>query len=93
MGLPYNPALEVGTHETMKYYVMRGLGVAVVSGICLEDLDRKLFDLIEVPCEYGGDTTYGVVIRRDKHVTGPLSALFEIVGIRIDATKETHVVK
>jgi len=93
LGLPYNPALEVGTHETMKYYVMRGLGVAVISGICLEDLDGKLFDLIEVPSEYGGDTTYGVVMRRDKHVTGPLSGLFDLVGLRIDSPDGKHIVK
>lgn len=87
--LPFNVGIEAGTQETMKYYVMRGLGAAVVSGICIGDLDRSQFDLIEVPSDYGGDTTYGVVMRCDKHVSTPLRTLLEILGIKnaLDCSK------
>jgi DNA-binding transcriptional LysR family regulator len=80
-GLPYNVALEAGTQETLKYYVLRGLGVAVLSGISLDDADRRLFDLIEIPSEYGGDTTYGVIMRQDKHLSRPLGNLLELLNV------------
>jgi len=83
LGLPYNPGMEVGTQETLKYYVSRGLGVAVVSGICISDLDRAVFDVIEIPSELGGDTPYGVVTRRDKRLSGPIQQLFQLLGVEV----------
>ncbi|OGA19299.1 MAG: hypothetical protein A3H32_04180 [Betaproteobacteria bacterium RIFCSPLOWO2_02_FULL_63_19] len=78
--LPFNVALEAGTEETLKYYVLRGLGVAVLSGMSLDDADRKLFEVIEIPQEYGGDNTYGTVMRRDKHVSRPLRGLLGLLN-------------
>ena len=57
LGLPLNVAFEVGTNETIKHYVEMGLGVALVSGICLTQDDRGKVEAIEVPKEYGGTTT------------------------------------
>lgn len=84
-GLPYNVALEAGTQETLKYYVLRGLGVAVLPGISLDEADRKLFEVIEIPSEFGGDTTYGVLLRRDKHLSRPLRRLLELLGVTATA--------
>ena len=81
-GLPFNVGLEVGTAETVRHYVARGLGIAVVPGLCIGDQDRGPIEAIQIPPEFGGATTYGVVLRRDKHLTAPLRALLALLGVR-----------
>jgi DNA-binding transcriptional LysR family regulator len=88
--LPFNVALEAGTEETLKYYVLRGLGIAVLSGISLDDADRKLFEVIEIPGEYGGDNIYGAIMRRDKHISQPLRSLLVLLGARMEASVEAR---
>ena len=83
LGLPYNVAFEVGTNETVKHYVELGLGVAVLSGICLTEGDRGKLEAIEIPKEFGGTTTYGVVLRRDKYISVSLSRFLSLLGIRL----------
>lgn len=79
--LPLNIGLEVGTFETLKHYVARGLGIAVVSGLCLTDADRTHFETVEVPKQFGGDTTYGAVLRHDKAMSPPLMTLLKLLNI------------
>ncbi len=85
-GLPFNVGLEVGSIETVKHYVLRGLGIAVVSEICLTEQDHDALDTIEVPGDVYAGTTYGVVIRYDKHLTAPLGGLLALLGVLV-ATK------
>ena len=59
LGLPFNVAFEVGTIETVKHYVELGLGLAVVSGICLTREDQGKLEAIEIPKEFGGTSIYG----------------------------------
>jgi len=80
-GLPLNISLEVGNFETLKHYVDRGLGIAMVSGLCLTKSDRVRFEIVEVPVELGGETTYGVILRKDKSMTRPLRTLLQLLGI------------
>jgi DNA-binding transcriptional LysR family regulator len=74
LGLPYNIALEVGTTETVKHYVGLGLGVAVISGVCITPTDSETLDMVEVPQHFGGTSTYGYVVRREKYLSGPAEA-------------------
>ena len=85
-GLPYNVGLEVGSIETVKHYVHRGLGIAVVSGLCLTEQDHDALDTIEVPGDVYAGTTYGVIHRHDKYLTAPLEGLMALLGV-IVATK------
>ena len=81
LGLPFNVALEVGNYETVKYYVAHGHGLAVVPGMCLSGEDEAIFHIIEVPEDFEGETTYGVVLRKDKYISSALRtllALFEV---------------
>jgi DNA-binding transcriptional LysR family regulator len=87
-GLPYHVGLEVGTIETVKHYVARGLGIAVVSGICLGDEDRRDLDLLQIPPEFDGATTYGVVLHRRKHLAAPLKGLLPLLGVAAAAAPE-----
>jgi len=79
--LPLNIGLEVGTFETLKHYVGRGLGIAVVSGLCLTKEDRLNLETVEIPVELGGETTYGVIPHHDKSHNRPLSSLLHLLSV------------
>jgi len=79
LGLPLKVALEVSTIDTLKHYVALGLGIAAISGLCLTDDDRMQFEMLEVPADIGAETTYGVILRRDKHRSAPLETLISLV--------------
>jgi DNA-binding transcriptional LysR family regulator len=77
--LPFNVGLEVSTIDTLKHYVARGLGIGVISGFCVTNEDRARLEVLMIPSEFGGDTTYGVVLRRDKHRTTLLKSLLDVL--------------
>ena len=81
LGLPFNIAFEDGTLETVKRYVALGMGLGVVSGICLSAEDRGQMMAIEIPDHFGGETTYGVAMREDKYVTAALGALLSLMEV------------
>lgn len=74
-GLGFEVSIEVGAWETVKHYVARGLGISVVSGICLTEADRSRLEAIEIPDEFAASTSYGVIMRRDKYI-GPVHRMF-----------------
>jgi DNA-binding transcriptional LysR family regulator len=76
----FNVGIEVSTIDTLKHYVARGLGVGVISGFAVMREDLERLEVLPIPSEYGGDTTYGVVLRRDKHRTALLKSLLEQLG-------------
>lgn len=80
LGLPLNIAIEVGTFDTLKQYVARGLGIAVISGLCVTEGDSAHLEIVPVPPELGGDTTYGVVMRNGKHRSRLLTDLLRLMG-------------
>ena len=79
LGLPLNVGLEVSTMDTLKHYVALGLGIAAISGLCLTDDDRTQFEMLEVPADMGAESTYGVILRQDKHRSAPLETLIRLV--------------
>lgn len=81
LGLPFNVAFEIGSTDTVKHYVSRGLGVGIVSGICLSADEWQRLKLLELPKEYGGTTEYGVVLRRDKHRSAGLEGFLKLLGV------------
>jgi DNA-binding transcriptional LysR family regulator len=68
-------ACEVSTIDTLKHYVARGMGIAVVSGFSVTQEDRTRLEVIAIPDEIGGTTKYGVLMRRDKHRSPLLKSL------------------
>jgi DNA-binding transcriptional LysR family regulator len=78
--VPFTVAFEVSTVDTLKHYVGRGMGIAVVSGFSVTQEDRSRLEVIAIPEEMGGATTYGVVVRRDKHRTTLLKSLMAILA-------------
>lgn len=65
-GLPLNVKLEAGGWEVIKKYVELGLGISIVSGICLKPWDRLFrYDLrASFP-----ERSYGIVMRRGKFLS------------------------
>jgi LysR family transcriptional activator of glutamate synthase operon len=78
VGLPFYVSLEVGDVETLKIYVARGHGLAIVNGACLTPEDETVFHKIRIPSEYNPDTTYGILLRRDKHLSRPIQTILEL---------------
>jgi len=70
--LDYHVTLEAGGWEIVKKYVELGLGISIVSGICLTGEER----LVAIPVDrYFPKRTYGVILRRGKFLT-PQARLF-----------------
>ena len=62
----YKVKIEAGGWEVIKRYVARGLGVSIVSSICMTEEDR----LAAIPLgAYFPSRTYGVVLRRGKFLS------------------------
>lgn len=80
LGVPFNVGFEVTTIDTLKHYVARGMGVAVISGFSVTAADRTRLEVIQIPEEVGGVSTYGVVLRRGKHRNPLLKSLIAILG-------------
>jgi DNA-binding transcriptional LysR family regulator len=83
LGLPLNVDFVVGSMEALKRYVSLGLGVAVVSGICLTEDDQSKMAIVKLPSEYGGQTTYGVLIRQHKHINAALKGLLSLLEVSV----------
>ncbi len=81
LGLPLNIAIEVGTIDTVKHYVARGLGIAAISGLCVTEADHARLEIVPIPKELGGDSTYGVIMRNDKHRTRLLVDLLRLLSV------------
>jgi len=80
LNLPPNIGLEVSSLDTLERFVARGVGVGVVPEVWILDEDRMKLDIVPVPPELKADTTYGVVMRRDKHKGLLLKDLLGMLG-------------
>jgi len=75
--LDYKVTLEAGGWEVIKKYVERGLGVSIVSSICLTDNDR----LAALPLgRYFPSRSYGVVLRRGKFLSPAARRFIDLMG-------------
>jgi DNA-binding transcriptional LysR family regulator len=79
--LPLNVSIEVSTFDTLKNYVARGLGIALISGLCVSEADSARLEAVPIPAELGGDTTYGVIMRKGKHRSRLLADLLRLLGV------------
>jgi len=62
----YDVALEAGGWEVVKKYVELGLGVSIVTDVCLTDNDR----VAKIPLnEYFPQRSYGIVLRKGKFLS------------------------
>lgn len=66
--LPFRVTLEVGGWEVIKKYVAQGMGISIVTSICLTDADRDQLATRDVS-EWFPKRTYGVVLRRGGYLS------------------------
>ena len=66
--VPYQVAIEVGGWEVIKEYVAMGLGISIVTGICITDADRTRLAVRNMR-QYFPQRSYGVVMRKGKFLS------------------------
>lgn len=76
--VPYTVALEVGGWEVIKQYVAMGLGISIVTSICLTEADRSRLAARSL-AEYFPARSYGVVTRRGRPLSPQARAFVDLV--------------
>ncbi|HEY4555126.1 MAG TPA: LysR family transcriptional regulator [Lysobacter sp.] len=85
--VPYTVALEVGGWEVIKQYVAMGLGISIVTAICLGEADRTRLAARSLAA-YFPSRSYGVVVRKGRYLS-PQARAFSAL-IRPDSTVHAH---
>lgn len=65
--VPYTVALEVGGWEVIKQYVAMGMGISIVTAICVTEADRDKLATRSLK-DYFPTRSYGVVVRKGKYL-------------------------
>jgi LysR family transcriptional regulator, putative pyruvate carboxylase regulator len=76
--VPYTVALEVGGWEVIKQYVAMGLGISIVTAICLTDADRDRLAIRSL-AKYFPSRSYGVVVRKGKYLSQQARDFIELI--------------
>lgn len=76
--VPYTVAIEVGGWEVIKHYVAMGLGISIVTGICLTDEDRAHLAIHNMR-HYFPQRSYGVVMRKGKYLGHEARAFIDLI--------------
>jgi LysR family transcriptional regulator, putative pyruvate carboxylase regulator len=76
--VPYTVALEVGGWEVIKQYVAMGMGISIVTAICLTDADRERL-VARSLAKYFPSRSYGVVVRKGKFLSPQARAFTELI--------------
>lgn len=77
--LNYRVKLEAGGWEVIKKYVEMGLGISIVTSICLTGTEN----LATIPLSrYFPKRTYGVVLRKGKYLSAPATKFIELMKKR-----------
>jgi DNA-binding transcriptional LysR family regulator len=79
--VPYTVALEVGGWEVIKQYVAMGLGISIVTGICLTEADHARLEVRNLR-EYFPPRSYGVVVRKGRVLSPQARAFADLVQPR-----------
>jgi DNA-binding transcriptional LysR family regulator len=76
--VPYTVALEVGGWEVIKQYVAMGLGISIVTAICLTEADRTRL-VARSLADYFPPRSYGVVMRKGKFLSPQARAFVDLI--------------
>lgn len=76
--VPYLVALEVGGWEVIKQYVAMGLGISIVTAICLTEADRGRLASRSLK-RFFPSRSYGVVVRKGKYLSPQARAFVDLI--------------
>jgi DNA-binding transcriptional LysR family regulator len=76
--VPYHVAIEVGGWDVIKEYVAMGLGISIVTGICITDADRTRL-MVRNMRQYFPQRSYGVVMRKGKYLSAEARAFIDLI--------------
>jgi LysR family transcriptional regulator, low CO2-responsive transcriptional regulator len=76
--VPYQVAIEVGGWEVIKEYVAMGMGISIVTGICITDADRSRLAVRNMR-QYFPQRSYGVVMRKGKFLSPEARAFIDLI--------------
>ena len=77
-GVNYKVTLQAGGWEVIKRYVSMGLGVSIITTICITDEDKDKFAVIPL-ADYFPDRKYGVLTRKGKPLSLPAQRFIEML--------------
>ncbi|OAB55528.1 LysR family transcriptional regulator [Leptolyngbya valderiana BDU 20041] len=78
-GLPFRVTLEVGGWEVIKKYVALGMGLSIVTSICITDADRERF-VVRDMSDYFPQRSYGVVMRRGAYLSPQAERFIDLMS-------------
>ncbi|HUH31664.1 MAG TPA: LysR family transcriptional regulator [Rhodanobacter sp.] len=76
--VPYHVAIEVGGWDVIKEYVARGLGISIVTGICITAADHGRLAVRNLR-QYFPQRAYGVVMRKGKFLSAEARAFIDLI--------------
>jgi DNA-binding transcriptional LysR family regulator len=76
--VPYSVAIEVGGWEVIKQYVAMGLGISIVTGICIGAEDTARLAVRNMR-RYFPQRSYGVVVRKGKYLSQQARAFVDLI--------------
>jgi len=77
--LPFRVTMEVGGWEVIKRYVARGMGISIVTSICITEADRDQLITRDVS-QWFPKRTYGVVMRKGAYLTPQARRFIELMS-------------
>jgi len=76
--VPYHVAIEVGGWDVIKEYVAMGMGISIVTGICITEADRARLAVRNMS-RWFPQRSYGVVMRKGKFLSAEARAFVDLV--------------
>ncbi len=76
--VPYHVAIEVGGWDVIKEYVAMGMGVSIVTGICITEADQKRLAVRNMK-QFFPQRSYGVVMRKGKFLSPQARAFIDLI--------------
>jgi DNA-binding transcriptional LysR family regulator len=87
--VPYHVAIEVGGWEVIKQYVAMGLGISIVTGICISDADHERLAVRNMR-RYFPQRSYGVVVRKGKYLSVQARAFVDLIKPGLFARRDYY---
>jgi len=76
--VPFRVAIEVGGWEVIKHYVALGMGISIVTGICIAPEDASRLAVRNMSA-YFPQRSYGIVVRKGKYLSPAARAFVDLV--------------